>query len=107
MAAIKPLSNSYPQGAMPVPAYVLARALAASTAEAMTVPAGAQYVFLIHNGTATYARFDATATVPGDTTDGTASMLIPATGLWVSLEGVTTVSVISAGTPIVTATFFK
>lgn len=83
--------------------YVNALSLAVSTAESFTVPAGAQYV----NFSATanfYANFTTTATVPGDTTDGTASVLNP--GLR-SLEGATAVSVISAAACIITAEFFK
>ncbi len=83
--------------------YVLAKALAASTAESFTVPAGAQFV----NFSATtdfYANFTTTATVPGDTTDGSASVLNP--GLR-ALEGATTISVIAAATCIITAEFFK
>jgi hypothetical protein len=83
--------------------YVNARALAASTAESFTVPAGAQYV----NFAATanfYANFTTTATVPGDVTDGSASVLNP--GLR-SIEGATTISVISPVACAITAEFFK
>jgi hypothetical protein len=83
--------------------YILARSLAANTAESFTVPSGAQYV----NFSATadyYVSFVTTATVPGDTTDGSASVLNP--GLR-SIEGATTISVISAATCIITAEFFK
>ncbi len=83
--------------------YVNAKALAASTAESFTVPAGAQFV----NFASTvdfYANFTTTATVPGDTTDGSASVLNP--GLR-SLEGATAISVIAAATCIITAEFFK
>lgn len=83
--------------------YVLARALAASTAESITVPAGAKFVVLSATGDF-YANFTTTATVPGDTTDGTASELNPSV---IDVSGVTTISVISAATPIVTAAFYS
>ena len=92
--------------------YILARALAANTAEDITVPAAtapttARYVRLC--GTVDfYYSTTTTATVPGDTTDGTACELIPAGKVeWLYISGVTTISVISAATCIVTASFFR
>lgn len=93
--------------------YVLARLLAANTAESITVPAvtgatTARYVRLA--GTVDfYYSTTTTATVPGDTTDGTACELIKANGPaeWRYISGVTTISVISAATCIVTASFFR
>ena len=83
--------------------YVLARSLAAGVAESMTVPSGAQYVNLSATSNF-YANFLTTATVPGDVTDGSASVLNP--GLR-SLEGATAVSVISPVACVITAEFFK
>jgi len=89
--------------ALPYPDYVLCRALAASTAESMTVPNGAS--FAVFSATADfYANYTTTATVPGDVTDGTASELNPSVR---DIKGVSTISIISAGTPIVTVAFYK
>lgn len=92
--------------------YVLARALGAGVAEAITVPAASattsgRYVRLC--GTVDfYYSTTTTATVPGDTTDGTACELVPAGKVeWLYISGVTTISVISAATCIVTASFFR
>lgn len=83
---------------------VMARALAANTAETITVPAGAEYV--VFAGTADfYAAYGTgvTATVPGDTTDGSASELNPTMR---NIKGKRDISVISAATCIVTAAFY-
>lgn len=90
---------------------VLARLLAATTAEGITVPGSgataAKYVRIAATADI-YVSFTGTAAVPGDTTDGTASELIPAGKVeWYYIAGVTTISVISAGTPIVTASFYR
>lgn len=88
--------------ALPAPDYVLSKLLAASTAEGFTVPANARYV--VFSSTADfYANYSTTATVPGDVADGTASELNPGIR---DISGVTTISIISAGTPIVTAAFY-
>lgn len=90
----------------PKPSYVNARALAAGVAESISVPSGANMVFL--NTTAhTYVNMGGTAAVPTDLDDGSASALLSDGGQAYYLDGVTTISVISAGTPIVTATFYK
>lgn len=96
----------------PGPDAVLARLLAATTAESITVPGSgataARYVCI--SATADiYVSFSTTATVPGDTTDGTASVLLSVYKgeHWFNCSGVTTISVISAGTPIVTASFYR
>lgn len=103
---------AFPQGGglfpRPVPAYVLARALVASGAESFSVPTvngvKAQYVIFSSNCDF-YANCYTTATVPGDTTDGTASELNPAGYLIPS--DVTAISVITAATSgIVTAAFY-
>lgn len=93
---------------------VLARALAASTAESITVPGSgataARYVCISANADI-YVSFSTTATVPGDTTDGTASVLLSVYKgeHWFYCSGVTTISVITAaaGGAIVTASFYR
>jgi hypothetical protein len=87
------------------PTYTSSCTLAANTAESITVPAGAKKVFL--NGTVDfYANFITTATIPGDVTDGTASLLLN-TPMFISLEGAATISVISAYVCNVSASFYK
>jgi hypothetical protein len=87
------------------PTYTLSRTLAASTAESITVPSGSTKVLL--NGTVDFfANFTTTATVPGDVTDGSASLLINCPML-ISIEGCTTISVISAYVCNVSASFYK
>jgi hypothetical protein len=84
---------------------VNAVALAAATAESITVPATASIVRLVAT-LDSYVKFTGTATVPVDTVDGTASELMPAgKEQWYYIKGLT-ISVISAGTPIVTASFY-
>lgn len=107
MAAIRFMS-SFLNGARHAPGYVLSVLLAAATAEAFAVPAGAQYVFIQSAApTTTFVKFDGTATVPGDVIDGSASEMVQSNGSLYYLEGVTSISVISSGTPIVTAAFYK
>ena len=97
-------------GANPVnaPAYVSARALAANVAESITVPANAHCVRLAGTDNFYYS-FTGVATVPVDTDDGSASELIKQQGdaEWRTCQGVASISVISAGTPIVTASFYS
>ncbi len=88
--------------------YISARLLAASTAESITIPANAKYVRLAGTDNFYYS-FSGAATVPGDTDDGSACELIKQQGSaeWrVIPPGATAISVISAGTPIVTASFY-
>lgn len=89
---------------------VLARLLAANTAESITVPGtgskAARYVRISATDDI-FVSFSTTATVPGDTTDGTASLLLVKGVHWFYCSGVTTISVISSGTPIVTAAFYR
>ena len=87
---------------IPAPDYVCARVLAAGVAESVTVPTGARYAVFSSTGDF-YARFTGTATVPVDTDDGTASELNPGIR---DVSGLTTLSVISAGTPTVTVAFY-
>jgi hypothetical protein len=85
------------------PTYVNAKSLAASTAESFTVPTGATRV--IFSATCNfYANPTTTATVPGDVTDGSASMLNPAG--W-GVRDVTAISVIASVACVVTAAFYK
>lgn len=89
---------------------VNARLLAAATAENIAVPGAganaANYVRLAATADI-YVNFSGAAAVPGDVTDGTASELIPAgKPEWYYVKGVTNISVISAVTPIVTASFY-
>jgi len=93
---------------------VLARALAASTAESVAVPGSgataARYVRIAATEDV-YVSFSTTATVPGDVTDGSASELLPkAKGeFWFYCSGVTAISVITAAAAgaIVTASFYR
>src|SRR6478735_6862846 len=91
---------------------VLARALAATVAESMTVPgAGAttpRYVCISATDDI-YVSVSGTATVPGDVTDGTASVLLSKYKgeHWFACSGVTTISAICAGAAVVTASFYR
>ena len=79
-----------------------AMALAANSAETLAIPPNA--TFVIFSGTADfYVKANATATVPTDTTDGSASELNPTMR---DLRGVSSLSVFSASTCIVTASFY-
>lgn len=109
MAAVRPGSlvpfkQGYGEIPRPIPQSVMARSLAASTAESITPPAGSRYVIFSSN-VDIYVNCYATATVPGDTTDGTASELNPA-GYEFNTNELPTISVISASAGIVTAAFY-
>ncbi len=82
--------------------------LAASTAESITIPSGATHVVFSGSGDF-YMKFNGTATVPGDTTDGTAAELNPTVRRLSLGDGtaVTGISVIAPSACIVTAMFFK
>lgn len=88
--------------ALPPPTYVLARVLGVATAESMTVPTGARYVLFSSSGDF-HVSYTTTATVPADTTDGTACELNPELR---DITGVTTISVISPAAQLVTAAFY-
>jgi hypothetical protein len=108
MATLKKLSTLSDgayinDNALPAITAVNARLLAAATAETMTIPAGAKFV-IIKATSDVFVQYNGTATVPGDTTDGTSAELNPGPR---SLDGVTSISVIASGTPIVTATFYS
>lgn len=100
--------KSFPQSirelsCLPFSDAINALSLAANTAESITIPSGARYV--IFSGTADfYVKSGGTATVPGDTTDGSASELNPTMR---DLKDVTTLSVISASACVVTAAFYS
>jgi hypothetical protein len=110
--------NSPGENPVDAPTYVSARALAANTAENITIPAGqgngtgaggiASFVRLA--GTADfYYSFTGAASVPVDTDDGSACELIKAQGdpVWLKVPpGATALSVVSATTAIVTASFY-
>ena len=82
---------------------VNALSLAANTAETLAIPSGARFV--VFSGTADfYVKSGSVATVPGDTTDGSAAELNPTMR---SLNDVSSLSIISASTCVVTASFFK
>lgn len=98
-----PDNNGQNLFALPAPGYVLSKLLAASTAEAFTVPAGARFVVFSATGDF-YANYTTTATVPGDVTDGSASELNPSVR---NIKGVSSISIISAATPVVTASFYS
>lgn len=86
------------------PKWVNALSLSANTAKTLTQKTGSPYVFF--SATADfYVNFNATATVPGDTTDGSASVLNP-TQVYLD-PAVFAVSVISASNCIVTASFYS
>jgi len=86
------------------PTYINARVLAATVAEAFTVPAGAKYVLLAANADF-YADFGTTAVTPAaDITDGTSPVFNPSLRM---LEGCTSISVVSPTVCIVTAEFYK
>lgn len=88
--------------------YVSARVLAANVAKTITVPAKAQYVRLA--GTADFFfSFSAAATVPVDDDTGASFELVKQQGSaeWYLIPPSTaTISIVSAGTPIVTASFY-
>lgn len=85
--------------------YVLARSLAASTAESFTVPTSprARFVLFSANGDF-YANFTGTAAIPGDVTDGTAAELNPA--MRFIPNDCTAISVIAPDATVVTASFW-
>lgn len=97
-------------GGLRAPSYTNSRALAANTAETIAVPSGANWV--LFSATADmYADFQGqTAVVPGDVTDGSAPELNPSMRYIGNIEAISalsTISVISAATCIVTASFWS
>lgn len=110
MAARSTILSAFKQGygeiPRPISQSVMARVLAASTAESITPPAGSRYVVLSAN-VDLFVNCYTTATVPAaDVTDGTASELNPA-GYEFNTNELPTISVISASAGIVTAAFYS
>ena len=101
-----PSSVGEPFGLVPSE-YVNSVALAANTAETIPVPATAQFV--LFSATCNFhANYSTTATVPGDVTNGTASELNPTQRkLMLGSTRIAEISVISASTCVITASFFK
>lgn len=109
MAVLKPMllgkdANRFPmQNVLNACGHIDARALAANTAEAHTVPTGATHV--VFSATADfYVNYGGTAAVPADVTDGSASELNPVAR---DIRGITSLGLISAATCIVTMCFYK
>lgn len=99
------LRDGYSPMPRQIPSSVMARVLAASTAESITVPAGARWV--VFSCTASfYVNCYTTATVPAaDVTDGTASELNPS-AYELPLTDVPAISVISGSACVLTAAFY-
>jgi len=99
--------KSFPQSirelsCLPFSDSINALALAANTAETLSIPAGAR--FAVFSGTVDfYVKTGGTATVPGDTTDGSAAELNPTMR---DITGASLISIISAATCIVTVAFY-
>lgn len=94
--------------ALPFSEYTDAKALAANTNESVTIPTGATHVVISTTNAATWVKLGGTATVPGDTADGTASDNIGTNPRLFSLPAsATAIGVISNATPIVTFAFYK
>src|SRR3546814_17696599 len=82
--------------ALPPADYVRAKALAARTAESITVPENATHVLLA--GTEHfYANFTTTAVVPTDTDDGTSNELNPDMRICRGLSSISVITAASAG----------
>lgn len=96
--------RDFGSGALGYPTYIQSRALAASTAESITVPTDAMYVFFSANCDF-YVSYDSdTAVVPGDVDNDTSNELNPT---FRYIAGLSSLSVISATTCIITAGFYK
>lgn len=108
MPILAKFRDGYGEVPRPIPNYVNARAVAANTAESITVPTVngelARYVIFSAN-VDFYCNTFTTATVPGDTTDGTASELNPAG--YMLAPDTATLSVISPSAGIITASFYR
>lgn len=104
LATMTPFPQGYGEIPRPLSTSIMARALAANTAENITAPAGSTRV--IFSCTANfYVNPYTTATVPGDTTDGTASELNPS-GYSFSAGELPVFSVISDAACVITAAFY-
>lgn len=81
--------------------------LVASTSKNMTAPDGATAALIQTTGIDdVWMEFDATATLPTDTTDGTAPILNPNGCILPAKDGTTVLHFISLGTPTVNVVFF-
>lgn len=96
------------------PTYVSSRALAANAAESITIPAGGAIVRLAATADVYYnftvAGALVAAVVPVDTDDGSSNELLKQQGdaVWRKCPpGADTISVISAATAIITASFYS
>jgi hypothetical protein len=99
---MRKITNAQAEDFIGAPLYVAARVLGASVAESVTVPTGATYA--VFKGTDNfYVNYSGTATVPIDNDTGTANELNPDKRI---VDGLTTLSIISAGTPIITIAFY-
>ena len=78
----------------PIPSYVDSLQLAVGSAESFTVPDTAGYVIFSATDDF-YANANATATVPGDVADGSASELNP---VGYTVQGGETISIVSSAT---------
>lgn len=85
------------------PTYVNSNILAANVARSQTVPTGARFV-VFSSACNFYANPTTTATVPADTTNGTASELNPSA--WYVAD-VVTISVIAPTACVITYSFYK
>ena len=83
--------------------YVDAKSLAANVAEVITVPSDATKILFSCSGIF-YAKHNAAATVPGDTADGTASVLNPSG--WV-VTAADTIGIIAPAACVCTLEYFK
>lgn len=89
-------------GVISVSDQINALSLAANTAKSDTIPSTAKFVSIV-SSTTCYVRFGAVATIPGDTTDGSAAELMPAgVGIFRATERPTTVGSIITGTALLT-----
>lgn len=95
-----------PTGALRPSDFVLARAIEANTAESFTVPALASVV-VFNSPSGFFANYTTTATVPGDVTDGSASVYVPAGEYERRVHPADTISIISGTAQVVTASFYR
>lgn len=93
------------RGALPFPRYIDALSFAAATAESWTVPSEVGYV-VISSTVPFYFNFDATATVPADTADGSASGYV-AQAVEGIVESGKTISILPTGAGVVTIFCYK
>ena len=81
--------------------------LAASTSKSMTAPNGARCALITVTGIDdVWMEFDAAATLPANTVNGTAPILNPNGTILPTNDGTTDLHFISLGTPTVNVVFF-